>query len=181
MIPALVPPLRRPRALAAAGPDAPDPAPGRRDGGTLPARAPVSRGDDARELRLLIVDDDFLFSEMLPRLLQREVASPALRITAVRTPEEARRVAHAQPFDVVLCDFDLRARSSGLDVLSDVVDSPGRPFRILISGHSPREIPAGPGAYDAFLDKPMTLREVVPQLAALLEERLGIRFERRGR
>lgn len=130
------------------------------------------------ELRLLIVDDDFLFADSLPRLLRKSFSRPPLAIAAARSPADALDLLAAERFDVVLCDFDLKAPQSGLDVLAQAARTNPDAFRILLSGHSPREIPQDPGAaYDAFLDKPMTLRAVVPRLAELLRARLGIEFE----
>lgn len=127
------------------------------------------------ELRLLIVDDDFLFAEMLPKLLRKQIARPPLRIAAARSAEEGMRLARSEPFDVVLCDFDLRSRLTGVDVLGAVRAYGGSPLCILVSGNSPRGPPEAPdGTYDVFLDKPMTLREVVPLVVGVLRERLGI-------
>ncbi|MEA3202114.1 MAG: Response regulator receiver domain [Thermoplasmata archaeon] len=179
MMPVLLPPRRR---LSAHAPEPRDEAP---RGGADAAR-PASRALNAasragtryEELRLLIVDDDYLFADMLPRLLRKTIAKPALAVTSVRTVAEAAQRLAAEPFDVVLCDFDLREPQNGLDVLAHAARAPSPPFRILITGHSPREIPTPPeGVLDAFLDKPMTLREVVPLFTALLHERLGVEFE----
>src|SRR5581483_3700919 len=138
------------------------------------------RGARFEELRVLIVDDDFLFSDMLPKLLVKSVAKPQIHALSARTPREALRLLEAQRFDVVLCDYDLRDGLSGFDVLRAALRAEGAPLRILISGHRPGEVPSMPeGAFDAFLEKPMTLREVVPLFLDLLHERLGIEFETR--
>lgn len=125
-------------------------------------------------LRLLVVDDDFLFADMLPRLLTKNVASPPLDIVAVRSPEDAARAIRERPFDVVLSDFDLRAPQNGLDVLRDVGAVLPEALRILVSGHSPHEIPRAPGAFHEFLEKPMRLREMIPLFARVVEARLGV-------
>lgn len=176
MIPVLLPP-RRTRASASApeGHQAPRRVaqpPTAREIATPPAGAAYD------PLRLLIVDDDFLFADMLPRLLRRRILKPALEMASATNAEDAMRRLDAERYHVLLCDYDLKASSTGLDVLAHAARQADGPFRILITGHSPREIPeTGHQLYDAFLDKPMTLREVVPQLTTLLHARLGVGFE----
>lgn len=180
MMPLLLPPRRR---LHAHAPEPRDDAP--RSGsapaaGTSPRNASQSRrGARFDEMRLLIVDDDFLFADMLPKLLRKSIAKPALVITSAKTPQEALQRLSGQSFDVVLCDYDLRDEQTGLDVLAHASRLANPPFRILLSGHSPREIPQAPGTFDAFMDKPMVLREIVPLLTGLLHERLGVEFDTR--
>lgn len=177
--------LLPPRRLAnASAPDARDARPSERAQDAAPQQrgAPGSRRavrfDD---LRILIVDDDFLFAEMLPKLLLKSVSKPRLHVLSARSAQEAILLTRAQRFDVVLCDFDLRVEQSGFDVLREASRDGHAPLRILISGHPPHEIPDAPdGTFDAFLEKPMTLREVVPLLSALLHERWGVTFETRS-
>lgn len=179
-MPTLLPPKRRLHAGSSAphGEPAPD-----RTSRSAPSvqRAPTAtrRAAHYSELRILVVDDDFLFSEMLPKLLRKSIAKPTLVVTGVASAEEGKRRLAAEAFDVVLSDFDLRSQETGVDVLEHAARAPKPPFRILMSGHSPRMIPKD-GALDAFLDKPMTLRELVPLLTALLHERLGVEFEMNG-
>lgn len=125
----------------------------------------------AARLRLLIVDDDFLFTKMLPRELRKSL--PDLDIACASSPDDAVGMLDAQAFDVVVCDYDLRALRNGLDVLGHAAKVAQPPFRILISGHSARDIPASTGIVDAFVPKPMTLRDIVPPLATLLKARLA--------
>ena len=126
-------------------------------------------------LRICIVDDDFLFTDMLPRLLRRTVTAPELAIVTARSPQDAREVLAKESFDVILSDFDLKTIETGLDVLQHAAKVAPGALRILLSGHLPHEIPrldAPP--YDAFVAKPMTLREMVPPLLALIAERRGV-------
>lgn len=127
-------------------------------------------------LRVLIVDDDLLFTQMLPRLLRGAFAKPTFDIVTANGPAKALETFHASTFDLVLCDYDLRAPQNGLDVLRGIAS--GAAVRVLMTGHAARELPKGhEDAYDAFLEKPMTLREVVRPLAEILEGRLGIAVE----
>ncbi|HET6404188.1 MAG TPA: response regulator [Candidatus Thermoplasmatota archaeon] len=140
-------------------------------------RAPLPAGS----LRVLIVDDDPLFTDMLPRLLLRSLASPRLEFACARDAAAAIRLLQERAFDVLLCDYDLRTHATGLDVLEIASSLPERPFRILFSGHAPQHIERPrKDVLDAFLDKPATLSGMVPLLATLLTERMGIEVERRG-
>ena len=110
---------------------------------------------------------------MLPRLLQRAIARPAFDFATASAPAEGIELGRSGQFDLILCDYDLRAPQTGIDVLRAVGNE--RALRVLITGHSPRELPADrEGSYDAFLEKPMTLRDVVAPLAEILRERLGV-------
>lgn len=141
------------------------------------AEAPGARAPHAG-LSLLIVDDDFLFTQQLPQLLKRSVARPSLEVAVAQSPQQATETLGAKPFDIVLCDYDLRAARTGIDVLADAAQVAPPPLRILMTGHAPREIEhARPGAYDALIEKTMTLREMIPLVAALIHERLGVAVE----
>ncbi|HET6404736.1 MAG TPA: response regulator [Candidatus Thermoplasmatota archaeon] len=140
--------------------------------------AVATRATQREELRVLIVDDDFLFTDMLPRLLRKSIARPRLACEAARSVDQAMTLLATREFDVILCDYDLRTVETGLDVLRRATHVPSPPFRILVSGHARREIPPVPeGVIEAFLEKPMTLREVLPLLTALLRDRLGVECE----
>ena len=179
MTPLLLPPRRRYHAQAPGARDDAPRAPAKR--ATLPAQRAAGNAQHVarvERLRILVVDDDFLFTDMFPRLLRKTIRSPTLEIETAKDADEATRRLQAEAFDVVLCDFDLRAARSGLHVLADAARLERPPFRILLSGHTPREVGIPEeGVMDAFLDKPMTLRELVPLLTRLLHERLGIEFE----
>lgn len=127
-------------------------------------------------LRMLIVDDDFMFTKMLPRLLHKRVARPQFDIVTAQTPDEAMEILGTQRFDLILCDFDLKSARTGLDVLRAASAEGNGAFRVLITGHPPRDVPDDGPVYDAFLDKPTTLREVVPPLLSIMHD-LGFQVE----
>lgn len=141
-----------------------------------PPRPAMARRELANPglLRVLIVDDDFLFSDYLPRELRREVVAPQLDIMTERTALAAMRRLREERYDVVVADYDLRTDETGVDVLRIATDAEGRPLRILLTGHSPQEIGEIANRWDVFLDKPATLREVVPLLAQVIGAQLGV-------
>lgn len=135
---------------------------------------------EASELRILVVDDDFLFTDMLPRALQKAILAPRLRIRSARTPEEAWRLLAAEPPDVVLCDHDLHAAQDGVEVLTRIAAAHPDALRVLVSGHARRDIPSLQGApVDAYVEKPIRLLDIVPPLARLLRERLRMEIQLR--
>lgn len=124
-------------------------------------------------LRILIVDDDPLMTDMLPRRLRRALD---VAVLVASTPEEGLRVAsEAQP-DVVLSDYNLRASMDGLDLLAAIQRAVPDALRILFSGHAPHEI--GARLRDAplhgFLEKPLRLDEMIVPLAAIIERETGV-------
>lgn len=129
-------------------------------------------------LRICIVDDDFLFTQMLPRLLTRSLAAPEIVFYPARSFGEARELLAKQRVDVILSDYDLKTLETGLDVLEHAAQVAPEALRILISGHLPHELPEkGVRPYAAFVAKPMTLREMVPPLLAAISEGRGVAFQ----
>lgn len=145
--------------------------------GEAQGRAPA-RGDAvaaAAELRIVVVDDDFLFSDMLPRALQKAILKPRLRIVSARTPAEAARLTQSEAPHVILCDYDLCAEEDGVALLGRLSQASPDMLRVIVSGHARRDIPGlrdAPGV--AYLEKPIRLLDIVPPLVRLLRERLGI-------
>ncbi|HEX2021905.1 MAG TPA: response regulator [Candidatus Thermoplasmatota archaeon] len=131
-------------------------------------------------MSILIVDDDELMTELLPRKL-RSAVLPAPRILTARTPEEGIRVAEDECPSVVLSDYNLRATMNGLDVLAAVGRSCPDAVRILFSGHARHEIgPRLEGAgLDGFLEKPLRLDELIPPFLEILN-RSGVHAEPHG-
>jgi len=135
---------------------------------------------EAREdLSILIVDDDPLMTDMLPRRLKRALHA---RVLTASTPEEGLRVAVSERPAVVLSDFNLRAAMDGIDLLAEVERRAPGSLRILFSGHAPHEIgqrlQAAP--LHGFLEKPLRLDEMIGPLAAIIERETGIDLRRQA-
>lgn len=88
---------------------------------SAPVRPPDTVASSAAPLcpptrpRILLLEDD----EMIRNLMQRILAESA-DITATATPEAAIAAADAQPFDLFMFDFDLKAAQTGADVLVEL-------------------------------------------------------------
>jgi two-component system C4-dicarboxylate transport response regulator DctD len=125
------------------------------------------------ELRLLIVDDDPLMTDMLPRRLLRALD---LKILTASSPEEGLRVADEENPEVVLSDYNLRASMTGLDLLAEIERRHPDAVRILFSGHTRTEIgtPLVDAPLHAFLEKPIRIDELIGPLAAIIQRTLGI-------
>ena len=71
--------------------------------GAAEAEPPPPRGEPARGLRVLVVDDEPLFCRAVVRML-----SPGHAVVAVEDPREAlRRIELGERFDVVLSDIHM--------------------------------------------------------------------------
>jgi DNA-binding NtrC family response regulator len=125
------------------------------------------------DLRILIVDDDPLMTDMLPRRIRGALR---VQVFTASTPEEGLRVADAESPEIVLSDYNLRASMTGLDLLAEIERRHPDAIRILFSGHARHEI--GKSLDDAplhgFLEKPLRLDELIAPLAAIIQETLGV-------
>lgn len=133
---------------------------------------------EAREdLSILIVDDDPLMTDMLPRRLIRALRA---RVLTASTPEEGLRVAAEEQPTVVLSDFNLRAAMDGIDLLEEVERRAPDALRILFSGHAPHEIGRrlAEAPLHGFLEKPLRLDEMIAPLAAIIERETGLDLRR---
>lgn len=151
-------------------PSAPPPFEGSRQG-PLPGSWLHS---DVREFRLLIVDDDRLMTDLLPRKLQKAVG-PHVRIFTASDPIEAKEIIESQRPHAVVSDYNLRSELDGIDVLEQAAQARPAPARILFSAHAPREIGRridGP-AVQGYIEKPLRLDELIPGLVGLLEQLTG--------
>jgi response regulator RpfG family c-di-GMP phosphodiesterase len=124
---------------------------------------------------LLIVDDDALMTNLLPRKLQSAFTTP-LRIVTATTPEEAAQVLRDERPDIVLSDYNLRAARTGLDVLADAAEVIPHGVRILFSGHTQREIGAAiaHAPIHGFIEKPLRLDDLLPPFARLVQDASGL-------
>lgn len=133
---------------------------------------PVGRAGE--EFRLLIVDDDRLMTELLPRKIQKASRAGVTIVTA-KDPAEALRLLDQVRPHAVLSDFNLRARQDGIDVLAETARRSPRTARILFSAHARDEI--GPrvseSAVQAYVEKPLRLDELVPKILDLVESLTG--------
>lgn len=153
-------------------PDTPG-GPGRTERATPGARAragPPTRMPPV----LLIVDDDALMTNLLPRKLRNAFATE-LRIVTATTPEEAARVLREERPDIVLSDYNLRAARTGLDVLADAAEVVPQGVRILFSGHTQSEIGAAIASapIHGFIEKPLRLDDLLRPLATLVRDASG--------
>lgn len=179
----LLAPRRRPRAYRAALGDGMGEGPadrGRAGGGETPhvrRGAPVA----ASEFRLLVVDDDRLMTDLLPKKLARAMRGDVRILTAASAVEAQRIIEREQPHAVV-SDFNLREDWTGLDVLRHAKEHAPGCARILFSGHTRSEIggPLDDAAVDGYIEKPMRLDELVPSLLDLLRASTGLDLRREG-
>lgn len=143
------------------------------------ARAPATRAEVAGEIRLLIVDDDPLMTEFLPRRLARAMLTNVRILTATTAAGADAIIEREQPH-VILSDYDLRDVRTGIEVLRSAARLAPRSARILFSGHSRREIGASLEAagVDAYIEKPMRLDDLIPQLLASIRATTGMDLSR---
>lgn len=131
-------------------------------------------------LRILVVDDDPLMTDLLPRKITRSLLSPRAQILTARTPDEGIRLAMEERPDVVLSDFNLRAARDGLDVLEAVGRVCPDAIRILFSAHTRTEVGPRLAAADihGFVEKTMRLDDMMGPLFEVIHEATGISIER---
>ena len=116
------------------------------------------------EVRLLLVDDMEEMRNILRRLL---VAMGFTQTTMARNGEEALALLRSQPFDIVLCDWNM-PRMSGRALLEIVRADPKLtllPFVMITGENTASQVKSAiQGGVTDFIIKPFT--------AALLEQRL---------
>lgn len=149
---------------ARAGADAPAP---------QDARAPARAAAPHAPFRMLIVDDDPLMTDMLPRRLRR-VLRDNVDIRTAATPDEAADIIRELQPDAILSDYNLRQMRTGLDVLREAEQHAPNAARILFSGHAAREIDGLQDAsVHAYIEKPMRLDELVTPVLEAIERATG--------
>ncbi|HET6405549.1 MAG TPA: response regulator [Candidatus Thermoplasmatota archaeon] len=122
---------------------------------------------------VLIVDDDPLMTDMLPRRLRR-VVRPGVDIHTATTPHEASELIRALQPDAVLSDYNLRQAQNGLDILRLAQEDAPNAARILFSGHAAGEIKGLREApIHAYLEKPMRLDELIPPVLDAIQRATG--------
>jgi CheY-like chemotaxis protein len=111
--------------------------------------------------RILVVDDEAQAREILSRLLERR----GHRVTGAASAEEARRVAAASPFDLILLDHVLPG-ATGLETLRELRRLVGAPV-YLMSGYADEDFKEDARLVGAagFLSKPLDF----PAIEALVD------------
>lgn len=171
----LILPLARPqkrRRLTARGHEEPPRA--RQPAGEAAAVGGQAGGSPAgRAFVVLIVDDDPLMTDMLPRRLRR-VVRPDVEIRTAATPDEARQMILDGAPDAIISDYNLRHVQNGLDVLREAERVAPHAARILFSGHAAREIRGlGDAPIHAYLEKPMRLDELIAPVLDAIQQATG--------
>jgi PAS domain S-box-containing protein len=91
---------------------------------------PLSDDDVARELRILVVDDEPALATMLARLL----GSDGHDVMVATSGEEALAILASTPADVVVSDLSMGAGMNGWELAEAVRALPSRPTFILTTG-----------------------------------------------
>lgn len=113
---------------------------------------------------VLIVEDDRENAESLRWLLELD----GYRVDLAFTPEDGIALATGGTHDAVLCDIDLAADLSGLDVARAVARLPDPPRLVAYSGYGqPQDlVKTREAGFDAHLVKPATLSDIKKAIGA---------------
>lgn len=117
--------------------------------------------------RLLIIDDDRVFCELLKRHFEEEYA-----VTAFTDPEDAVKYLRENYVDVVLTDLSM-PKMNGLEVLKIVKNESTFTDVIIMTAYAKVDTAVEAmkkGAYD-YIIKPFTMDEISLQLKKLFEKR----------
>jgi two-component system, NtrC family, response regulator len=118
--------------------------------------------------RILIIDDDKIFSEMLSEMVRR-LDHDAVGVSSLR---DGITRALSEPFDVVFLDVRL-PDGNGLEILPRLRESPSSPEIIIITGFGDpdgAELAIKNGAWD-YIEKPSSLKETQLALTRALQYR----------
>src|SRR5579885_733007 len=91
----------------------------------------------AKEPRVLIVDDRLDDVELMAAALEQVL--PGLRLTAVRSAEEALVQASEEPWSLILVDYKL-PRQTGLELLPKLQRAAPSAAIIMLTGHGDERI-----------------------------------------
>lgn len=115
---------------------------------------------------MLVVDDDTTFATLLGEVLRSDGWRPLI---ANRYTEAVQALSEHPRVDVTLCDLELGAGDSGLDLIEDLRRlKPGLPA-ILVTGHGEevlRRVPVGDGLLVLF--KPFETSRLLDMLAEVM-------------
>jgi CheY-like chemotaxis protein len=119
-------------------------------------------------LRILLVEDDKSVRDATRMLFDVE----GFRTTAVGSPEEALREARDRGFDLIVTDFHLQRRATGVELVAALRAVLGASLKaVVITGDTSRtirQLPADPGLRVAI--KPSRAEELLGLMRALLDE-----------
>lgn len=144
--------------------------------GNKPAEAAAAGVGMARQpfdwtrLRVLVLDDNDNFARLLSTVLN---GVGAAAVVVASTADQAMETLAAQPFDAVLCDWQL-AGTNGLEFAKAVRALPdaqkARVPLIMVTGHGDDELrqKATAAGVDAYVEKPISARSLLETLARLV-------------
>ncbi len=118
--------------------------------------------------RVLIIDDDEMFSEMLSNMITRSGHS-SVRVTNI---QDGLKSTLSESFDVVFLDIHL-PDGNGLDILPKIREAASSPEIIIITGYGDSngaELAIKNGAWD-YIEKPSSVKEMVLTLVRALQYR----------
>ncbi|ADK83631.1 putative two component, sigma54 specific, transcriptional regulator, Fis family [Desulfarculus baarsii DSM 2075] len=118
--------------------------------------------------RILVIDDD----PAIGKLLFNHFEEMGYITHRVVTSEDALNIAAIEPYDVIFLDVRL-PDGSGLDIIGQLKNTPGRPEVVIITGYGEpdgAELAITSGAWD-YLEKPFKLKDVTLLLMRVIEHR----------
>jgi CheY-like chemotaxis protein len=126
---------------------------------------------------ILVVDD---FPDMRSLLRSMVTAYGAEKVEQARNGEEAIEVLARQPFDIVLCDYNLGEGKDGQQVLEEAKHRNLLPFTtafVMVTAENTSQMVMGALEHqpDAYLSKPVTKSVLQVRLQKLLEKKDGFR------
>lgn len=135
---------------------------------------PSSGGLDWKTLRVLVVDDNANFLQIMRTIMEGIGVS---EIRAVSDLETARAALSGTKLDVVVTDWHV-GRESGLDLVRWVRAQPSLTALpvLMLSGHerlASRDVATSVGA-DDFMEKPISARGLLMCLARLVSQQKGV-------
>jgi two-component system, chemotaxis family, chemotaxis protein CheY len=123
---------------------------------------------DVTSLRVLVVDDDEPLRELVCKILRRMGIADVE--TAPNGAAALERMSASQPFDVVVCDWNMPTLP-GIEVLKHVRATTPHTAFLMTTGETDRQFvqqAKGCGA-NGFLVKPFTPTQLKEQIGMLLE------------
>jgi hemerythrin-like metal-binding protein len=141
------------------------------DGVTMTGPKPAGGGLDWKTLRILVVDDNTNFSQVMRTILE---GVGVREIHTVADLDTAKAALEGVGLDVVVTDWHV-GKQSGLDLVTWIRRNPkvsGLPV-LMLSGHervASRDVAVQAGA-DEFMEKPISARGLLICLARLMAQR----------
>lgn len=120
--------------------------------------------------KVLIVDDEELYTELLKNYLQ-EIEKDSFAISTATKPEDALSLLKSETFDILITDL-LMPRISGEDLVKEAKDSSKGTQVIVVSGADALHKAVGTFALGAssFIRKPFTRDEIEKALNLVLKQ-----------